>query len=213
MIPKISYVILFKNEFVEIQKLFKQLYTFKDTDDEVIIVYDGYETDDEFKDLNNLVKSEINTFIATRILNGDFAAQRNYADSLCTGDYIMHIDADELFNDAMFLKTVKNILQNNQTIDVFGFPRINTVDGITEYDVKKWHWSLDKFNRINFPDTQFRLYKNNHKINWVNKVHEHLVGFETITKFSDDDQQYHLYHQKNIDRQRKQNSLYDRINK
>ena len=36
-------------------------------------------------------------------------------------------------------------------------------------------------DRVNWPDYQWRIWKNKSEIKWVNKVHEVLTGFETFS--------------------------------
>jgi hypothetical protein len=55
-----------------------------------------------------------------------------------------------------------------------------------------------------------RILKNIPSINWINKVHEVLTGF-TEYSFFPPENLYCLYHPKTIDRQEKQNNLYNTI--
>ena len=59
---------------------------------------------------------------------------------------------------------------------------------------------------INYPDIQGRLWKNNNKIKWVNKVHEKLVGMENVSRMP-----VHIIHKKEINKQVYQNEFYDTI--
>ena len=61
---------------------------------------------------------------------------------------------------------------------------------------------------INFPDLQPRILQNSPKINWGNKVHEVLMGHSTWATLPLEDD-YCLYHPKHIERQERQNNLYD----
>jgi len=63
---------------------------------------------------------------------------------------------------------------------------------------------------INFPDYQWRIYKNHHKITWINKVHERLVGFTTHSALPAMEE-YCLSHPKTIERQEKQNNFYAKL--
>ena len=60
---------------------------------------------------------------------------------------------------------------------------------------------------INFPDCQTRLYRRTSEIEWVGKVHEQVKGYNTLTILPLEEQ-YCLYHHKNIKRQEKQNEFY-----
>ena len=72
-------------------------------------------------------------------------------------------------------------------------------------------WVVDKDGRINFPDQQLRIYKNDpERIYWTKPVHEQLVGY---TKYAalPGNEEYCLHHPKDIKRQEKQNNFYDTI--
>lgn len=63
---------------------------------------------------------------------------------------------------------------------------------------------------INFPDYQFRLYRNVDHIRWENRVHERLVGFGSYSELPAHIS-YSLIHDKDIVRQEKQNKFYDKL--
>jgi len=63
---------------------------------------------------------------------------------------------------------------------------------------------------INFPDYQARLYRNTDTIKWEGKVHETIVGASVISRLPLD-KVYCLYHPKHIERQEKQNELYNNL--
>jgi hypothetical protein len=94
-------------------------------------------------------------------------------------------------------------------VDVYLVPRINTVSGITEEHIQKWRWSVEG-DRINFPDYQWRIYKNIPSIKWINKVHERLDGFKIYSTLPAQDE-FCLLHPKTIDRQEKQNQFYNTL--
>ncbi len=209
---KISYVILYnQNDYKELTGLLRQLKDYKDINDEIIILYDGLEFDSAYYDLKKLVDGFENIIIDCNPLNKDFANQRNYASKLCSGDYIFHIDADELIDDVNLFANIKQILEANNNIEVFGIPRINIVNGITPADIKKWNWIVDVNGYVNFPDYQYRLYKNKKEIKWEGVIHEHVAGFNSITRFDQNNPLFYLNHTKDIIRQRKQNSFYETI--
>ena len=64
---------------------------------------------------------------------------------------------------------------------------------------------------VNWPDYQWRIWKNTPEIKWVNKVHERLDGFKTYAQLPADTEAMALYHPKTIDRQIKQNAYYDTL--
>ena len=141
-------------------------------------------------------------------LNKDFASYKNELANHCEGEYIFQIDADEL-PAIELLDMLPSILESNPEVDVYLVPRINTVSGITEEHIQKWRWDF-KDDRINFPDYQWRIYKNTPEIRWKNKVHEVLDGYKTYAILPLEEE-FALYHHKDIERQEKQNAYYETL--
>ena len=106
--------------------------------------------------------------------------------------------------------TFRVILENNSENEVYLVPRINTVSNLTEEHIQKWSWNVNEKKWVNFPDLQWRIWKNKPEIKWKNKVHEVLEGFKTSTLLPAEEE-YCLYHPKTIDRQEKQNNYYDTL--
>ena len=202
--PSISYAITACNEHVELDRLLDQLTSSIRDEDEIVVQMDFTATD-EVKDVVNKYKL-MNYF---HPLNGDFATFKNNLSSLCTKDYIFQIDADE-YPHPELVPLLSSILEANDDTDVFLVPRINTVEGLTEQHIKQWGWNVDYHNRVNFPDYQWRVWKNVSTIKWINKVHERLDGFGLYTNFPPLEEMC-LYHPKDIARQEKQNAFYDQI--
>jgi len=141
-------------------------------------------------------------------LNKDFASYKNELAKHCEGEYIFQIDADEL-PSAELLTMLPSILESNPEVDVYLVPRINTVSGITEEHILKWGWRYEN-ERVNFPDYQWRIYRNDKSIKWKNKVHEVLEGYKAYTALPPQDE-FCLLHPKTIERQEKQNQFYNTI--
>ena len=141
-------------------------------------------------------------------LNKDFASYKNELSNHCGGEYIFQIDADELPTSEL-LSILPSILESNPEVDVYLVPRINTVSGITEEHILKWGWRYEN-NRVNFPDYQWRIYRNDKSIRWKNKVHEVLDGYKQFASLPAQDE-FCLLHPKTIERQEKQNSFYNTI--
>jgi len=202
---KISYAITACNEHDELDRLLSLLDSNIDSADEVVIQLDTTATD-----LVKEVCYKYPTFILIEFpLNKDFASFKNNLKSKCTGDWIFQIDADELL-DPVLIQNMHEILSANQNVEVFSIPRINTVDGLTKEHVIKWGWNVNQKGWINFPDYQMRIMKNLNRIQWVNKVHEKIVG-QTLHGLLPTDQEYCILHHKNITRQEAQNNLYNSI--
>ena len=204
---KISYAITVCNELEEIKRLVDFLSLHKRDEDEIVILLDHSDGKDEvYKYLLTLPQDVVNyrdTF------KGHFADWKNQLTSYCTGDYIFQIDADEMPNED-FMYVLPNILELNPEADAFRVPRINTVEGLTQEHIEKWRWRVDINGWVNFPDYQWRIYKNSGKIKWKNKVHEVLEGYKVIAELPAEEQ-YSLYHPKTIARQEKQNNYYDTL--
>jgi hypothetical protein len=123
---------------------------------------------------------------------------------MCKGDFIFNIDADEL-PTAELIRHLPHFVE--QGVEAIALPRVNTVEGITQKHIDKWGWKVNDKGWINWPDYQMRVYKNSPTIKWVGKVHEQLAGYLTVSILPKDLSMY-LVHSKKIDRQEKQNKLY-----
>jgi glycosyltransferase involved in cell wall biosynthesis len=141
-------------------------------------------------------------------LNKDFAGYKNELAKHCSGKYIFQIDADEI-PAIELLDMLPSILESNPEVDVYLVPRINTVSGITEEHILKWGWKYEN-ERVNFPDYQWRIYRNDKSIKWKNKVHEKLDGYKFFSTLPPQDE-FCLLHPKTIERQEKQNQFYNTI--
>ena len=206
---KISYAIPVCNEHKELERLLDFLELNLRKEDEVVVQCDkGNTTSEVYKVINSERYSDgfREQFKVIEFpLNGNFASFKNNLTENCTGDYIYQIDADEMVNEYV-LRLLPQVLEQND-VDVLMVSRINTVEGITQEHINKWGWRVDDKGWINFPDPQFRIYKNNQKIKWKNKVHEILEGYKTISQLPLDEP-WCLLHEKDIKRQEKQNELY-----
>ena len=215
--PSISYAITVCNEHVELERLLNQLSSSIRDEDEIIVQMDASPHDkyhlpeDKKKVLGYIMNLQEQGHIRVILypLNNDFAAFKNNLSSLCTKDYIFQIDADE-YPHPELVALLPAILSANDDTDVFLVPRINTVEGLTEQHIKQWGWNVDNHDRVNFPDYQWRVWKNVPTIKWINKVHERLDGFGLYTNFPPLEEMC-LYHPKDIKRQEKQNQFYNTL--
>lgn len=207
---KISYAVTVCNEFVEIQRLVNFLRKNKRQQDEIIILFDQKNGTEEIANwLTKQNKYPNVQFWRGLDFDGHFANWKNKLTSYCSGDYIFQIDADEMITEVL-IGNLPTILEGNPDNEVFLIPRVNTVSGLTQEHITKWRWNIDDEGRVNWPDYQWRIWKNKPEIKWVNKVHEKLEGFKTyapIPAFHD----LALQHPKTIERQEKQNAYYDTL--
>lgn len=202
---KISYAILTHNEGSYIEKLLSFLVENKRQEDEIVIVDDN-STDE--KTVKVLSKYKEHIKLEYRTFDGD-ATQKNFLNNLCTGDYILQLDADELMT-AEFISMLPEILEENKSIDLFYVPRINTVQGLTDEHIKKWRWNVNDKGWVNFPDWQMRLYRNCDWVKWEGLLHSKIIGQKSFTTLPTDEL-FCILHPKEIERQERQNNLYDKI--
>lgn len=204
---KISYAITVCNELEEVKRLVNFLLSNKRTEDEIVILFDDKGTEEVW---NYLIQVEGDIAILHRAqFRNDFSEWKNKLTSLCDGDYIFQIDADELPTESL-ISNLPYILEVNQEVDVFLVPRINTVEGLTQQHIRQWRWMVNEKGWVNFPDYQWRIYRNDPSIKWKNKVHEVIEGHKTSTLLPAEEA-YCLYHPKTIDRQERQNNYYDTL--
>ena len=207
---KISYAIPVCNELIEITKLLNFLEKYIDKKDEVIILFDSNNGSQSVE--NYLRSKSVNpTFFQwyPYHFDGHFANMKNHLKSLCTGDWIFQIDADELPHESL-ITNLKELLKLNPTTEMFLVPRVNTVEGITQEHINKWRWNINEKGWVNWPDYQTRIIQNSPKIQWVSKVHEVITGFSTKA-FLPIEEEWCLYHPKTIERQEIQNNFYNTL--
>ncbi len=219
---KISYGITVYNEHTELDNLLYHLSKHIREEDEVVVTQDISKkgdksiVQDEFYALEKVLeKYEYGTYfqpkqlkVTTFEFRKDFSVLKNYTKKHCSGDYIFHIDADEIPNEVL-LKQLPTILEINDT-DLVWVPRINIVNGITDWHLNHWKWRQTEQGWINFPDYQARIFRNADHIKWIKPVHEVIDGAQTYSHLPPHEE-LTLKHEKDIVRQEMQNKLYDTI--
>ena len=211
---KISYAITVCNEYDEICKLLNELLKdLKDNNridkDEIVVLFDSNNGTDQVKHYLQDFKNRKLIKLVKFKFKGHFADLKNKLTSACKGDYIFQIDADELHHPDL-VKVLPLVLKENPTIDVFRVPRKNIVKGLTKEHLLKWGWNINNAGYVNFPDYQWRCYRNSSTIKWVNKVHEVLTGYDEFGEFPPI-KEFCLLHEKTIDKQEKQNEYYNTL--
>tara|TARA_B100000795_G_scaffold269424_1_gene258740 strand:+ start:832 stop:1485 length:654 start_codon:yes stop_codon:yes gene_type:complete len=202
---KISYGITVCKEDVEIQRLVTFLLKNKRDEDEIVITYDS----------NNGSKG-VEEYLRAKSVNGefywhsykfdrDYAKLKNFTKKMCNGDYIFHIDADEYPHENL-IEQLPQIIELND-VDLIWIPRVNTVDGFTDEDVKKWGWRVTENGWVNYPDYQARVFRNTESIMWVRPLHEHISGCKTYAHLPPHEE-LSLYHPKTKEKQEEQNKFY-----
>ncbi len=210
---KISYAIPVCNEHVELENLLDFLENHIQVEDEVVVQCDkGNTTPEVYKVLDSERYSDgfrRQLKVIEFPLNGHFSNFKNNLKEHCTGDWIFQIDADELPHESL-ITNLKELLRLNSTIELFLVPRVNTVDGLTQEHINKWRWNVNEKGWVNWPDYQTRIIQNSPKILWASKVHEVITGFSTQALLPTEEE-WCLYHPKNIKRQEVQNRLYESL--
>ena len=224
--PTISFAITVCNEHNELNNLLSQLTSvvLKPADEIIILSDSSNVTSDVIKIITKYAGLYNNIKHISKPLNNNFEKIKNNFIKNCTKDYIFQIDADEELG--VYLMLIHDILRENPEKDVFLVPRINTVSDLDPEYAKSIGWSVNykQFYEglpiINWPDFQYRIFKNNSKIKWKGEVHEKIVGQESYTLIHDgnienidSNRKFSLIHKKTFDRQKKQNEYYETFNK
>jgi hypothetical protein len=206
----VTWAITVCNELKEITELINFLHPKIKKDDEILIQYDEISVTNEILSYLRIIDSiHSNIKVISFPLNKDFSSFKNNLKFHSKGIFIFNVDADEIPNEYL-VENIHMLLDYNKDVDMFFVPRINTVDGITETDIKKWGWVMDERGWINSPDYQSRIYRKTTDIEWVGKVHERIIGYNTVSILPFEEQ-YCLYHPKDIQRQRLQNEFYETL--
>ena len=200
----ISYAVTVWNELEEIKRLLPYLIKHKRDEDEIVVRWDD---SGPIQVWNYLL-----TLKDVKIFKGpfrrDFGRWKNNLNSSCSNDYIFQIDADEMIDEYM-MRLLPQVLNQND-VDLIAVPRINTVEGLTNEHIQKWNWRVNEEGWVNFPDYQTRIYRNDARIRWHGQVHERIIGHQTYSTLPAT-KDWSLIHHKQIDRQERQNALYETI--
>ena len=66
---------------------------------------------------------------------------------MCSGDFIFHLDSDEIPNEIL-IQQLPQILEIND-VDLIWIPRVNTVEGMKEEHIQKWGWRISEKGWVN----------------------------------------------------------------
>jgi len=208
---KVSFAITTHNEGECIERLLFQLQEYieeSESDGEIIILDDFSDDPDTVNILENYSNLPY-VQLHRRALERDFGAHKSYLNTLCSGDYIFQIDADELLEPRL-LENLHSILEENPAVDLYFVPRINTVDGLTDEHIRMWGWRVTDDGWVMWPDYQTRLYRNTPDIVWLGNVHERISGYTQCAQLPADEA-FCIIHHKHITKQEEQNSFYSEI--
>ena len=210
---KISYAIPVCNEYIELEKLLSFLINYIDENDEIIVQCDQGNTTPEVYKVLDSFKAPVELKDPLKViefpLNGHFSNFKNNLKENCLGDWIFQIDADELPHESLIIN-LRELLKLNTNTEMLLVPRVNTVEGLTQEHINKWRWNINEKGWVNWPDYQTRIIQNNKKIKWQNKVHEQIIGISTQGALPMEEE-WCLYHPKNIKKQEMQNNFYNSL--
>jgi hypothetical protein len=207
---KISYAITISSEINEPIDLIHFIHKHKQSQDEICVLLDKPKI--HHWTLDQLYRFSSSNWITLKesAFQNNFAEWKNELNSMCNGDYIFNIDADEIPSET-FINNIHELIELNPEIKAYALPRVNTVEGLTQKHIQKWGWRIDDKKRINWPDYQVRIYKNTPEIYWEGKVHETLNIRDKAVSLPIETQDWALHHPKTIERQEKQNNYYDTL--
>ena len=210
---RISYAIPVCNEHIELENLLSFLIRYIDKNDEIVVQCDKGNTTPEVYRVLDSFKAPVGLKDPLEIiefpLKGHFSNFKNNLKEHCSGDWIFQIDADELPHESLIIN-LKELLKLNTNTEMLLVPRVNTVEGITQEHINKWRWNVNEKGWVNWPDYQTRIIQNSPKIKWQNKVHEQIVGITTKGVLPMEEE-WSLYHPKNIGKQEAQNNFYNSL--
>lgn len=206
---KISYAITVCDEVMEVKRLLNFLLINKREQDEIVVLLDKSKSSMRIENLLQGHEYRDKITFASDHFQEHFADWKNKLNDLCTGDFIFQIDADEYPHEDL-IRDLPEILEANPTVEVYVVPRVNTVEGLTPEHIAKWRWHVNENGWVNYPDYQWRIYKNSSYIKWKNKVHEVLEGYKVMAQIPAYES-LSLYHPKTIERQERQNNYYNTL--
>jgi len=172
---KLTYTIQVCNESRELFSLLSLLTRIIDDEDYIDVTVDSNNTTEKvdlvlkhFEDRITVYKRAFDTFYKNCQFHIDMAK----------GDYVFHIDADELPQESL-IKIIKNVIEETKS-EIIVIPRINIHPDITEKDAKDFGFTLNEVGFINWPDFQTRIHKKCDHIHWTDEVHTNLVGSDKV---------------------------------
>lgn len=176
---KISYAITAFNDSLNLEELLKTILSSKRKEDEIVVQVRKGGSNKKVSEILKKYKLKKNLFKFTNTT--DF---KNNLRKLCKGDYIFQLDADEIPADETVLNLHK-IIESNIDIDVFVLPRINIISNATNEDFEKFNLSVHQHGFIDWPDYQYRIFKNSFNIKWDGTLGYSINGVKTGVQLPD----------------------------
>lgn len=147
----LSVVIITFNEEKNIERCLSSISKIADE----IVIVDSFSTDKTIS-----IAESFKAQVYSKEFMG-YAEQKNYANSLCTHDLILSLDADEVLSDQLIQSIIE--VKNNLLFDAYELKRLTNYAG-------KWVYHCGWY-----PDKKIRLFKKS-VANWAGpKLHEILI--------------------------------------
>ena len=201
---KLSYAIGVCTEAKELYNLLVFLKEVKRPMDEIVVIKDSGKVTPQ---VQSVLDDFSDVIQADKEFKGDFSEHKNFFSTVCSGDYIFNIDADEIPQEIL-IRSVEKLISQENPPDFIAIPRINICPGFTQNFLKKHNFSCNEFGWINWPDYQGRVYHRDLK--WMGKVHEKIEGFKRPQSL-EPHPRFSLWHIKSTTKQNQQNQLYSTI--
>lgn len=192
---KLTYTIQVCNESRELFSLVNFLQKVKDDEDEINIVVDTNNVTEKVEDVLAFFSDGIHVF---RRPFDDFCKNTNYHKSVANGDYIFHIDADEMPQETLIRK-LKEIIDTSGA-EVLYVPRMNIHPGATKAFLDEMKFNVNEAGWVNWPDYQGRVYKNADYISWSDELHSKLIGTNKVAAIQADPS-LGMWHIKSLEKQ------------
>ena len=147
---KLSYAIPVKDELLEITKLLNFLIKNKDNEDEIVILFDSENGSKGVEDYLRAKSVNAPKFAwHSYKFDGHFANMKNHLTSLCSGDWIVQLDADEMIGD-QFIPWVKGSIEANPEVHAFYgiFPNEEEICILHHKDIKRQEQQNNYYNTL-----------------------------------------------------------------
>jgi len=192
---KITYTIQVCNESRELYSLLNFLSKTIDPVDNVNVIVDSNRKTDKvalvlehFKDFIQVYERPFDNFHDNSMFHIEKA----------TGEYIFHVDADEMPQE-MLIKNIRGIIEKSGA-EIIAVPRINIDPGYTEDFLQKCGYTMNEVGWINWPDYQMRLFKKCNHISWTDEMHTKLTGTDKVVALQAEPKMA-LWHIKSIEKE------------
>lgn len=171
---KISAGIITKNEEKNIRGCID---TVKGWADEIVVV-DGYS-----EDKTAFFAEELGAKVVKHHFEGDFSKERNLVMENASGDWVLHLDADERVTPD-FKKKVDEIIDNSKDIDIYKFKRKNFFLGHFMQDGGWYHYipNFVRRDKVRFEGALHERPVSDGKIGVIEADIEHYP-FQDISQF------------------------------